>query len=40
MNINQYTDPRYLEILDEKLIDRAVEIYKYRREYFEFISSK
>lgn len=40
MNINQYTDPRYLEILDEKLIDRAVEIYKYRREYFLFISSR
>jgi len=40
MNLNQYTDPRYLEILDEKLIDRAVIIYKYRYEYFRFISSK
>ncbi|MCI8588620.1 MAG: DNA replication/repair protein RecF, partial [Bacilli bacterium] len=40
MNLNQYTDPRYLEILDEKLIDRAVNIYKYRFEYFNFISSK
>lgn len=40
MNLNQYTDVRYLEILDEKLIDRAVLIYKYRNEYFKFIASK
>lgn len=40
MNLNQYTDPRYLEILDEKLVDRAVSIYRYRNEYFSFISSR
>lgn len=40
MNLNQYTDPRYLEILDDKLIDRAINIYKFRHEYFSFISSK
>lgn len=40
MNLNQYTDPRYLEILDEKMIDRAVAIYKYRNEYFQFIASR
>ncbi len=40
LNLNQYSDPRYLEILDEKLIDRAVKIYQYRKMYFDFISSK
>lgn len=40
MNLNQYVDFRYLEILDEKLIDRAVEIYHYRKSYFDFISKE
>lgn len=40
MATNHYTDHRYLEILDEKLCDRAIKIYKYREKYLNFINQK
>ncbi|MBE6146758.1 MAG: DNA replication/repair protein RecF [Firmicutes bacterium] len=38
MNTNSYADSRYLDILNEKLIERAVDIYKYRKIYMDYIS--
>lgn len=40
MATNNYTDYRYLEILDEKLCDRAIKIYQYREKYLNFINQK
>lgn len=40
MAVNHYTDYRYLEILDQKLCDRAVKIYQYREKYLSFINEK
>ena len=40
MSVNNYTDYRYLEILDEKLCERAIKIYQYREKYLNFINQK
>ena len=40
MAINNYTDYRYLEILDQKLCDRAIKIYQFRKKYLDFINNK
>ena len=39
LNINGYTDYRYLEIIDDKLADRGCLIMKYRKDYIEFINN-
>lgn len=38
ININGYTDTRYLDIINEKLVDRAVLIYQYRNKYIDSIN--
>lgn len=40
MNINGFSDTRYLDIIDEKLVDRGTNIYLYRKKYLDFINSK
>lgn len=40
LNINGYTDMRYLNIINEKLVDRGVKIYLYRKKYLDLINSK
>lgn len=40
MLTNNYTDNRYLEILNKKLCERAIKIYKYRNQYLSFINQK
>ena len=40
LNINGMTDTRYLEILDEKLIERGCDIYLYRKKYLDYINEK
>ena len=40
MSINGMTDGRYLDILDEKLVDRGALIINYRNNYLEYINSK
>jgi len=38
MNINGFTDPRYLDIINEKLVDRGSQIYLYRKKYLDYIN--
>jgi len=40
MSINGFTDYRYLEIIDEKLVDRGIKIYKYRKQYLDYINNR
>jgi len=40
MNINGMTDTRYLDILNEKLVERGCDIYLYRKKYLDYINSK
>ena len=40
MNINGITDNRYLDIINEKLVDRGASIYLYRKKYLDYINSK
>ena len=40
MNINGMTDNRYLDILNEKLVERGCDIYLYRKKYIDYINSK
>ena len=40
MAINNYTDIRYLKILNQKLCERAIKIYTYRNQYLNFINQK
>ena len=40
MNINGFSDLRYLEVIDEKLIDRGTKIYIFRKKYLDYINSK
>ena len=40
MSINGMTDTRYLDILDEKLVDRGALIIDYRRKYLNYINTK
>ena len=40
LNINGMADTRYLDILDEKLIDRGALIIEYRKKYLDYINSK
>ncbi|MDD6224054.1 MAG: DNA replication/repair protein RecF [bacterium] len=37
---NGYTDLRYLDVLNQKLCERAVKIYRYRNQYLEAINQK
>lgn len=39
MNLNGNTDPRYLEVINKSMIDKAIKIYKYRYQFFEKINS-
>ena len=39
MNVNGNTDNRYLEILNEKIVERGTEIYLYRKEYLDYINN-
>ena len=38
MNINGNTDNRYLDILNEKIVERGTEIYLYRKKYLDYIN--
>ena len=38
MNLNGNSDPRYLDILNQKIIDNSLIIYKYRFSFFEKIN--
>lgn len=40
MGINGFTDNRYLDIINEKLVDRGVQIYLYRKKYLDYINNK
>lgn len=40
LNINGMTDYRYLDIINEKLIDRGIKIYLYRKKYLDYINEK
>lgn len=40
MNINGNTDSRYLDIINEKLVDLAIIIYQYRKKYLEQVNQK
>ena len=40
MSINGFTDNRYLEIINEKLVDRGSQIYLYRKKYLDYINNK
>ena len=37
---NGYTDFRYLEVLNQKLCERAIKIYQYRNQYLEAINQR
>lgn len=39
LNMNQYTDLRYLEILNDKLVEKAVFVYACRKRYMDFIGA-
>ena len=39
MNLNGNTDPRYLEVINKSMIDKAIKIYKYRYQFFEKINN-
>jgi len=39
MNLNAMIDKRYLDVIDDKLIDKAIEIYRYRFKFIEEINS-
>lgn len=39
LNVNQYTDLRYLDILNDKLIEKAVFIYTCRKQYMDSINA-
>ncbi len=40
MSINGNTDSRYLEIMNEKLVDRGVQIFLYRKKYLDMINDQ
>ncbi len=40
MSLNGFTDTRYLDIINEKLVDRGTKIYLMRKKYLDFINSK
>jgi len=40
MSINGLADNRYLDIINEKLVDRGVQIYLYRKKYLDYINNK
>ncbi len=40
MNLNGFTDMRYLDIINEKLVDRGTKIYLMRKKYLDFINAK
>lgn len=40
MSINGIADYRYLEIINEKLVDRGIKIYLYRKKYLDYINKK
>ena len=39
MQINGNLDERYLDVLDEKIVDQGLKIYLYRKKYIELINS-
>ena len=39
-NISGYADKRYLEILNQKLVERGTYIYIYRKKYLDYINNK
>ena len=39
MNINGMTDTRYLDIINEKIVDRGATIYLYRKKYLDYINN-
>lgn len=40
LSINGISDIRYLDIINEKLVDRGVMIYLYRKKYLDYINNK
>lgn len=40
MSINGFSDYRYLDIINEKLVDRGTQIYIYRNKYLDYINEK
>ena len=38
LNINGLSDTRYLDVLNEKLVDRGTNIYLYRKKYLDYIN--
>ena len=40
LSINGFTDTRYLDIINEKLVDRGSQIYIYRKKYLDYINNK
>lgn len=40
MNINGNTDSRYLDIINDKLVDLAIIIYQYRKKYLDQVNQK
>lgn len=40
MSINGFSDTRYLDIINEKLVDRGIQIYIYRKKYLDYINNK
>ena len=39
MMINSYLDTRYLDILDEKIVEEGIKIYNYRKDYINKINN-
>ncbi len=40
LGVNGFSDLRYLDIIDDKLVDRGVQIYLYRKKYLDYINTK
>lgn len=40
LSVNGFSDTRYLDIINEKLVDRGVQIYLYRKKYLDYINTK
>lgn len=40
MSVNRFTDERYLDILTDKLIERAIIIYQFRKKFLDLVGAK
>lgn len=40
LSVNGFSDTRYLDIINEKLVDRGVQIYLYRKKYLDYINTQ